>query len=112
MFGTECNLARKSPVHNSQHWVGYMKDKETDILNEYLDEWLKNRHSDAANQGQKRQNRGFEIDGILDMEKRQLLCMIALIELVHQRTLKLINVVVGATLVTWVIIALGFIITG
>jgi len=87
-----------------------MKLPELDNFQDLKDFVLKNRVVDAAKIGQTNQNNDLEkSESLLELERKQLVCLISLVELVDQKQQQISNLLVGTTFLTWVLVLTTFI---
>ena len=87
-----------------------MKLPELDNFQDLKDFVLKNRVVDAAKIGQTNQINDLEkSESLLELERKQLVCLISLVELVDQKQQQISNLLVGTTFLTWVLVLTTFI---
>ena len=87
-----------------------MKLPELDNFQTLKDFVLKNRVVDAAKIGQTNQINDLEkSESLLELERKQLLCLMSLVEVVDQKQQQMSNLLVGTTFLTWVLVLITFI---
>ena len=87
-----------------------MKLPELDNFQTLKDFVLKNRVVDAAKIGQTNQINDLEkSESLLELERKQLVCLISLVEVVDQKHQPISNLLVGTTFLTWVLVLITFI---
>ena len=87
-----------------------MKLPELDNFQTLKDFVLKNRVVDAAKIGQTNQITDLEkSQSLLELERKQLVCLISLVEVVDQKHQQMSNLLVGTTFLTWVLVLITFI---
>jgi hypothetical protein len=87
-----------------------MKLPELDNFQDLKDFVLKNRVVDTAKIGQTNQMTDLEkSESLLELERKQLVCLISLVELVDQKQQQISNLLVGTTFLTWVLVLITFI---
>jgi len=87
-----------------------MKLPELDNFQNLKDFVLKNRVVDAAKIGQTNQMTDLEkSESLLELERKQLVCLISLVEVVDQKHRQMSNLLVGTTFLTWVLVLITFI---
>ena len=87
-----------------------MKLPELDNFQNLKDFVLKNRVVDTAKIGQTNQMTDLEkSESLLELERKQLVCLISLVELVDQKQQQISNLLVGTTFLTWVLVLITFI---
>ena len=87
-----------------------MKLPELDNFQTLKDFVLKNRVVDAAKIGQTNQITDLEkSESLLELERKQLVCLISLVEVVDQKHQQISNLLVGTTFLTWVFLLITFI---
>jgi hypothetical protein len=87
-----------------------MKLPELDNFQNLKDFVLKNRVVDAAKIGQTNQMTDLEkSESLLELERKQLVCLISLVEVVNQKHQQMSNLLVGTTFLTWVLVLITFI---
>ena len=87
-----------------------MKLPELDNFQTLKDFVLKNRVVDAAKIGQTNQITDLEkSESLLELERKQLLCLMSLVEVVDQKQQQMSNLLVGTTFLTWVLLLITFI---
>ena len=87
-----------------------MKLPELDNFQTLKDFVLKNRVVDAAKIGQTNQINDLEkSESLLELERKQLVCLISLVEVVDQKQQQMSNLLVGTTFLTWVLVLITFI---
>ena len=87
-----------------------MKLPELDNFQTLKDFVLKNRVVDAAKIGQTNQITDLEkSESLLELERKQLVCLISLVEVVDQKHQQISNLLVGTTFLTWVLLLITFI---
>jgi len=87
-----------------------MKLPELDNFQNLRDFVLKNRVVDAAKIGQTNQMTDLEkSESLLELERKQLVCLISLVEVVDQKHRQMSNLLVGTTFLTWVFLLITFI---
>jgi hypothetical protein len=87
-----------------------MKLPELDNFQDLKDFVLKNRVVDTAKIGQTNQMTDLEkSESLLELERKQLVCLISLVEAVNQKHQQMSNLLVGTTFLTWVLTLITFI---
>ena len=87
-----------------------MKLPELDNFQDLKDFVLKNRVVDTAKIGQTNQINDLEkSESLLELERKQLVCLISLVEVVNQKHQQMSNLLVGTTFLTWVLVLITFI---
>ena len=87
-----------------------MKLPELDNSQTLKDFVLKNRPLGAAKIGQTNQITDLEkSESLLELERKQLLCLMSLVEVVDQKHQQMSNLLVGTTFLTWVLVLITFI---
>jgi hypothetical protein len=87
-----------------------MKLPELDNFQDLKDFVLKNRVVDTAKIGQTNQMTDLEkSESLLELERKQLVCLISLVEVVNQKHQQISNLLVGTTFLTWVLALITFI---
>jgi hypothetical protein len=87
-----------------------MKLPELDNSQDLKDFLSKNRVVDTAKIGQTNQITDLEkSQSLLELERKQLQCLISLVEVVNQKHQQMSNLLVGTTFLTWVLALITFI---
>jgi hypothetical protein len=87
-----------------------MKLDELKDLQDLKDFVMKNRAVDTLKIGQTDQMNDFtKSEDLLELERKQLVCLITLVEIVDQKHKQVINVLISTTLFTWVLMLITFI---
>lgn len=87
-----------------------MKLPESDNSQTLRDFVLKNQPLGAAKIGQTNQINDLEkSQSLLELERKQLLCLMSLVEVVDQKQQQMSNLLVGTTFLTWVLVLITFI---